>query len=49
MGLIHQIFYACLKLQFPDVETNPGLRVLYLLLAEYCVVMYGAYLGTLVT
>ena len=23
MGLIHQIFYACLKLQFPDVQTNP--------------------------
>ena len=26
MGLIHQICYACLKLRFPDVETNPGQR-----------------------
>ena len=26
MGLIDQIFYACLKLRFPDVETSPGLR-----------------------
>ena len=26
MGLVHQIFYTCLKLRFPDVETNPGPR-----------------------
>ena len=26
MGLIRQIFYACLKRRFPDVETNPGPR-----------------------
>ena len=26
MGLIHQIFYACLKLRFPEVETNPAPR-----------------------
>ena len=26
MGLIYQIFYACLRLRFLDVETNPGSR-----------------------
>ena len=26
MVSLYFIFYACLKLQFPDVETNPGFR-----------------------
>ena len=26
MELIHLIFYACLRLRFLDVETNPGQR-----------------------
>ena len=24
MGIIHLKFYSCLRLRFPDVETNPG-------------------------
>ena len=27
MGIhLHLFFYACLRLRFPDVESNPGLR-----------------------
>ena len=26
MGIVHLLFYACLRLRFPDVETNPGPR-----------------------
>ena len=26
MGIHHLFFYACLRLRFPDVETNPGPR-----------------------
>ena len=26
MGIIDLLFYACLRLRFPDVETNPGPR-----------------------
>ena len=26
MGIVHLLFYACLRLRFSDVETNPGLR-----------------------
>ena len=26
MASLHLIFYACLELRFPDVETNPGPR-----------------------
>ena len=43
-------FYACLRLRFKDVETNPGPRgVLFMMLAEYSVVICGAKQGTLVT
>ena len=37
------IFNGCLRLRFLDVETNPGLRIMYLLSAEYTVVMFGAW------
>ena len=26
MGTLHLKFYSCLRLRFPDVETNPGPR-----------------------
>ena len=26
MGILHLKFYSCLRLRFPDVETNPGPR-----------------------
>ena len=26
MGTLHLKFYSCLRLRFPDVETNPGQR-----------------------
>ena len=26
MGIVHLLFYACQRLRFPDVETNPGPR-----------------------
>ena len=49
MNFFYLIFYGCLRLRFLDVETNPGRGVLYLLSAEYSVVMCGAWPGTLVT
>ena len=45
-GLIYLLSYACLGLQFLDVETNPGPGVLFLVSAEYSAVMCGAYPGT---
>ena len=36
MVSLHLIFYACLELRFPDVETNLGP-------AEYSAVMCGAF------
>ena len=35
MEFLYPIFYACLRLRFLDVETNPGRGVLFLLSAEY--------------
>ena len=26
MGTLHLKFYSCLRLRFPDIETNPGRR-----------------------
>ena len=26
MGIVHLLFHACLRLRFPDVETNPAMR-----------------------
>ena len=40
------IFYACLELRFPDLETNPGPGVLFLVPAEYSAEMCGAFRGT---
>ena len=33
MGSVYFIFYVCLKLRFPDVDTNPGRGDLILLYA----------------
>ena len=49
MDFLYLIFYGCLRLRFLDVETNLASVVLYLLSAEYSVVMCGAWPGTLVT
>ena len=49
MGTLHLKFYSCLRLRFPDVETNPGPRRLLRLAAEYPVAMCGVCPGTLVT
>ena len=52
MKFLYLIFYACLRLRFLDVETNPGplcLHILFPLFADYYVVMCGAMPGTLVT
>ena len=35
MGTLHLKFYSCLRLQFPDVETNPRYGILFRLAAEY--------------
>ena len=44
MDFLYLIFYACLRLRFLDVETNPGpcRGVLFLMSAENSVVMCGA-------
>ena len=59
MDFLYLIFYGCLRLRFLDVETNPGdvetnpddnlIIVLYLMTAEYSVVICWAWPGTLVT
>ena len=49
MGMIYLIVSGCLKLQFHDVETNPGPHRSVLLSAEYSVVIYKVCPGTLVT
>ena len=42
MDILYLIFYGCLRLRFLDVETNPDRVVLYLLSADYSVVMCWA-------
>ena len=49
MEFIYPIFYACLRLQFLDLETTLACDVLCMLSAEYSVVMGVAWPGTLVT
>ena len=44
---ISYFFYACLRLRFPDVETNHGPRRLFSLSEDYSVVMCGAMAGNL--
>ena len=44
MDFLHLIVYGCLRLRFLDVMAQ---RRLYLLSAEYSVVMFGAWPGTL--
>ena len=46
MVSLYLIFYACLELRFPDVETNPGSRV-FLGPAEYSAVMCWAFFKNL--
>ena len=45
MAYFYLNFYACLE-RSPDVESNPGPGVLFLVSAEYSSVMWGAFTGT---
>ena len=47
-GIHISFFYACLRLRFLDVETNPGRGGLFPLSADYSVVICGAWPGNLV-
>ena len=49
MDCLYLIVYGCLRLRFLDVETNPGPRRPAPVSADYCVVLCGAWPGTLVT
>ena len=51
MGNLHLKFYSCLRLRFPDVETNPGPRrpVPASCRLQYSAAMCGVCPGTLVT
>ena len=49
MEFLYLIFFARLRLWFLDVETNLADSVLYLMSAEYSVVMCGAWPETLMT
>ena len=49
MEFLYLVFYACLRLRFLEVETNPGQRRPVPAAAEYSVVMCGAWLLTFAT
>ena len=49
MNFLYLIFYACLRLRFLDVETNPGPGRPVRASEEYFVEMCGAWQGILVT
>ena len=49
MEFLYLIFYACLRLRFLDVETNPGSRRPVPTVCRILLVISGVWPGSLVT